>query len=61
MDVDFVKNSDADEVIVATGAKHIIPNIPGIDKPMVMTAVDLLEGKKTQAIEWSSLEQYDRL
>ncbi|HHX24993.1 MAG: FAD-dependent oxidoreductase [Tepidanaerobacteraceae bacterium] len=46
VDVDFVKNSDADEVIVATGAKHIIPNIPGIDKPMVMTAVDLLEGKK---------------
>ena len=46
VDADFVKNSDFDEVIVATGAKHIIPNIPGVDKPMVMTAVDLLEGKR---------------
>jgi pyruvate/2-oxoglutarate dehydrogenase complex dihydrolipoamide dehydrogenase (E3) component len=35
VDVDFVRNSDADEVIVATGARHIIPDIPGIDKPMV--------------------------
>ncbi|HHV19251.1 MAG TPA: FAD-dependent oxidoreductase [Thermoanaerobacterales bacterium] len=45
VDIDFVRNSDADEVIVATGARHIIPDIPGIDKPMVTTAVDLLEGK----------------
>lgn len=46
VDVDFVKNGDFDEIIVATGAKHIIPAIPGVDKPMVMTAVDLLEGKR---------------
>ncbi|NLZ53728.1 MAG: FAD-dependent oxidoreductase, partial [Thermoanaerobacteraceae bacterium] len=44
-DTDFVKNSGADEVIVATGARHIIPDIPGVDNPMVTTAVELLEGK----------------
>ena len=46
VDADFVKNSDFDEIVVATGARHIIPNIPGVDKPMVMTAVDLLEGRR---------------
>lgn len=45
-DVDFVKDFNADEVIVATGAKHLIPNISGIDNPQVMTAMDLLEGKR---------------
>lgn len=45
-DVKYLKNFDADEVVVATGAKHIVPNIPGIDKPFVMYAVDLLEGKR---------------
>lgn len=35
-----------DIVIVATGSKPVIPNVPGIDKEKVTTAVDLLLGKK---------------
>lgn len=45
-DAEFVKNSGADEVVIATGARHYIPDIPGIDKPTVMTAIDLLEGRR---------------
>ena len=34
-------------VFVATGAKPIIPDIPGIEKDNVATSVDILEGKTT--------------
>jgi 2-enoate reductase len=35
-----------DAVIVATGSKACLPNIPGIDKPNVFTCIDVLLGKK---------------
>jgi 2-enoate reductase len=35
-----------DAVIVATGSKACLPNIPGIDKPNVFTCIDVLRGKK---------------
>ncbi|MCD6341620.1 MAG: FAD-dependent oxidoreductase [Thaumarchaeota archaeon] len=34
--------SKYDAVVVATGAQPLIPNIPGVDKPLVTTAVDVL-------------------
>ncbi len=37
--------SDYDEVIVATGIKPRIPDIPGIDHPSVMSYLDVLTGK----------------
>jgi 2-enoate reductase len=33
-----------DEIIMATGSKPIIPDIPGIDNPKVCTAIDVLQG-----------------
>ncbi|SLM17368.1 NADH oxidase [uncultured spirochete] len=36
-----------DEVVVATGSVPFIPEIPGNDKPHVVTAIDVLKGKKT--------------
>ena len=35
-----------DAVVVATGARPLIPDIPGISKSFVHTAVDILTGKK---------------
>lgn len=40
----FERNPDA--VVVGTGSKPFIPNIPGITKPNVVLAVDVLMGKK---------------
>lgn len=45
VDVEVVKDFGADEVVVATGAVPIIPDIPGINGENVVTAVDVLEGK----------------
>lgn len=42
-----VAEENPDAVFVATGAKPIIPDIPGIEKDSVTTCVDLLEGKTT--------------
>jgi NADPH-dependent 2,4-dienoyl-CoA reductase/sulfur reductase-like enzyme len=42
---DMVKNSRPDKVILATGAKPIIPNVPGIDNKKVVLAEDVLIGK----------------
>jgi len=41
-----VKEMNPDAVIIATGATPFIPPIPGIENPMVVTAPDLLLGKK---------------
>lgn len=43
---DDVIGAKADAVIVATGSKPIIPDIPGIKWPSVMTALDFLSGKR---------------
>ena len=41
-----VKESEPDAVIVATGATPILPNIPGVDKGNVVTAMEALMGSK---------------
>lgn len=40
-----VVDSGADMVIMATGARSVLPEVPGIHGPHVITAVDLLLGK----------------
>ncbi len=39
-----VINAKADEIIIATGARPTIPEIPGVDKKNVCTAIDVLKG-----------------
>jgi len=36
-----------DAVVIATGSTSIRPNIPGVDKPVVVPAIDVLLGKAT--------------
>jgi 2-enoate reductase len=43
---ELVQETKPDVVIVATGATPIMPQIPGMEKDRVLTAVDLLLGKK---------------
>ena len=43
---DIVQRDNPDVVLVATGSKPVIPDIPGIKKPNVVTCMDLLLGKK---------------
>lgn len=43
---ELVKNENPDVVIIATGAKEIIPTLPGIKKDKVSSAVEILNGKK---------------
>jgi 2,4-dienoyl-CoA reductase-like NADH-dependent reductase (Old Yellow Enzyme family)/thioredoxin reductase len=42
-----IKNGKYDAVIVAAGSQPIIPNVPGIKKPIVVTGLDVLHGAKT--------------
>ncbi len=42
---EMVKEGNADKVIIATGAKQIVPNVPGIDGKNVVMAEDVLLGK----------------
>lgn len=44
---ELVKEADADVIFIATGGKPHIPDIPGVDKPFVATAIDILLAKKT--------------
>jgi 2-enoate reductase len=44
---ELVENEDPDVVIVATGSKPLVPGIEGIEKPHVVTCIDLLLGKKS--------------
>lgn len=44
--VDLINRELPDVVVVATGSKPCAPDIPGIDKPGVVTCIDLLIGKK---------------
>ncbi|UQD51849.1 NADH:flavin oxidoreductase [Bacillus methanolicus] len=42
----LVEKEKPDAVIIATGAKPIVPNIPGVNLPEVVIAQDVLAGKK---------------
>ncbi len=44
--VALIMKERQDVVIVATGSKAIMPDIPGIERPGVITCIDLLLGKK---------------
>jgi len=48
---DLVSHEEADVVVVATGAEAIIPNLPGIEKDSVMTATDILLGRRSSGEE----------
>jgi 2,4-dienoyl-CoA reductase-like NADH-dependent reductase (Old Yellow Enzyme family)/thioredoxin reductase len=43
---DLIDREEPDAVILATGSSPIIPGIPGSDNARVLTAMDILEGKK---------------
>lgn len=45
MTIDMVKEGKPDKVILSSGAKPIIPNVPGIDHPKVVLGEDVLLGK----------------
>lgn len=45
VDEDLMDELQPDVVIVATGAKPVIPTIPGVDREFVTSAMDLLSGK----------------
>ncbi|BDG32528.1 FAD-dependent oxidoreductase [Parageobacillus thermoglucosidasius] len=42
----IIENENPDAVIIATGAKPFVPNIPGVNLPEVVLAQDVLAGKK---------------
>jgi 2-enoate reductase len=44
--LELVEALKPDVVFIATGGKPRIPDIPGVDKPFVATAIDILLGKK---------------
>ncbi len=46
VDMAFIKETSPDAVVIATGAKPIIPDIPGIENQNVVQAWDLLAGKE---------------
>jgi 2,4-dienoyl-CoA reductase (NADPH2) len=44
-DAELVKEISPDAVVIATGAMPVRPDLPGIDRPNVIQAWDLLDGK----------------
>lgn len=44
--VNAIAHENPDEVIIATGSLALTPNIPGIDSDNVITAVEIMKGKK---------------
>lgn len=46
MTQEALKNLDADEIILATGAKERVLSVPGMDPENMMTAIDYLRGRK---------------
>jgi 2,4-dienoyl-CoA reductase (NADPH2) len=44
-DSTLIKDMSPDAVVIATGARPVLPDIPGIDSPKVVQAWDLLDGK----------------
>jgi 2-enoate reductase len=45
----YIMAAGAEVVIIATGAKPLMPELPGVAKPHVVSAVDLLMGKVSPA------------
>lgn len=45
VDGDLVKEEGPDAVVVATGARATMPEVPGADKKEVVSCIDVLEGK----------------
>ncbi|KXA96178.1 hypothetical protein AKJ37_05855 [candidate division MSBL1 archaeon SCGC-AAA259I09] len=45
VDAEFVKEKNPEAVVIATGAKAAVPEVPGVDKNNVVTCIDILEGK----------------
>jgi 2-enoate reductase len=43
---ELIAGKNPDEVIIATGARHVIPEIPGTDNERIATATDLFLGKE---------------
>jgi pyruvate/2-oxoglutarate dehydrogenase complex dihydrolipoamide dehydrogenase (E3) component len=43
--VDSILKENADEILIATGAKAMIPDIPGINADNVVMALDVLKGR----------------
>jgi NADPH-dependent 2,4-dienoyl-CoA reductase/sulfur reductase-like enzyme len=43
----LIHQSKPDVVIIATGSAPLIPDIPGVNNPRVVTAIDVLSGKVT--------------
>jgi 2-enoate reductase len=43
---ELIKEANADVIFIATGGKPRIPDILGVDKPFVATAIDILLAKK---------------
>jgi NADPH-dependent 2,4-dienoyl-CoA reductase/sulfur reductase-like enzyme len=46
-DAGTVEQLNPDTVIVATGAQPLVPDIPGVDRPNVVQAWDVISGKAT--------------
>lgn len=44
--VEFVLKQDAQVIVVATGARPLVPDIPGVDLPHVCQAWEVLSGKR---------------
>ncbi|HZB67076.1 MAG TPA: NADPH-dependent 2,4-dienoyl-CoA reductase [Ornithinibacter sp.] len=47
VDADELVGAGFDEVVVATGVEPRVPDIPGIDHPMVMTYAELVRGERS--------------
>jgi 2,4-dienoyl-CoA reductase (NADPH2) len=47
VDADELVAGGYDEVVVATGVEPRVPDIPGVDHPMVMTYAELVRGERT--------------
>jgi 2,4-dienoyl-CoA reductase-like NADH-dependent reductase (Old Yellow Enzyme family)/thioredoxin reductase len=45
-DAELVADSDPDAVVISTGGTPVMPDIPGADLPCVVTAQDVLSGRK---------------
>lgn len=43
---DLLEEIKPDEIVLATGSRPFIPNVPGKDRPHVVTAHEILEGSK---------------